>query len=164
MPAILELRDVSKSYDSVVDGPPVQVLQGLTLTVQQGESWAIVGPSGCGKSTLLNIIGALDRPTTGQVIFQGEMMNSLNELQLADFRSRKLGFVFQAHHLLPQCTVLENVLVSTLAWPDKADRAKAPDRGRIACSRGSALGIEPIIGLGNFPGRAAARRGSSGAD
>jgi lipoprotein-releasing system ATP-binding protein len=135
MSAMLQLRDVSKSYDSMAGSPPVPVLQGINLTVGPGETLAIVGPSGCGKSTLLNIIGALDRPTSGQVLFGEQNLASLDELQLADFRSRKLGFIFQAHHLLPQCTVFENVLIPTLAWGNSAERQKAPERARKLLER-----------------------------
>jgi ABC-type lipoprotein export system ATPase subunit len=120
MASFLKLQDVSKSYDSVLNAPPVRVLDSVRLEIQAGESVAIVGPSGSGKSTLLNIIGALDRPTSGQVFFQGEDLGQWNERELAAFRHRQLGFIFQAHHLLPQCTVLENVLVPTLAAPQTA--------------------------------------------
>ena len=130
MALFLKLQDVGKSYDSVLNAPPVRVLDSINLEVRAGESVAIVGPSGSGKSTLLNIIGALDRPTRGQVFFEGEDLAKWNERELADFRHRRLGFVFQAHHLLPQCTVLENVLVPTLAAPQTAaGRRNALDRG-----------------------------------
>ena len=135
MPAILQLCDVSKSYDSVLDGPPVRVLEEINLTIEAGETVAVVGPSGCGKSTLLNIMGALDRPTSGRVLFEEQNLSALDELQLADFRSRKLGFIFQAHHLLPQCTVLENVLIPTLAKTEASDRKSAPDRARQLLNR-----------------------------
>ena len=117
MAPFLQLLDVSKSFDSVWNAPPVRVLDAICLEIQAGESVAIVGPSGSGKSTLLNMIGALDRPTSGQVLFQGEDLGKWNERELAAFRHRRLGFIFQAHHLLPQCTVLENALVPTLAAP-----------------------------------------------
>jgi lipoprotein-releasing system ATP-binding protein len=120
MAPFLKLQDVSKSYDSVLNAPPVRVLDAIRLEIEAGESVAIVGPSGSGKSTLLNIIGAMDRPTSGQVLFQGEDLGRWNERELAAFRHRRLGFIFQAHHLLPQCTVLENVLVPTLAAPQTA--------------------------------------------
>jgi len=130
MASFLKLQDVSKSYDSVLNAPPVRVLDAVSLEVEAGESLAIVGPSGSGKSTLLNIIGALDRPSSGQVFFQGEDLGKWNERELAAFRQRQLGFVFQAHHLLPQCTVLENVLVPALAAPQTAaDRQNALERG-----------------------------------
>ena len=130
MALFLKLQDVGKSYDSVLNAPPVRVLDAIRLEIQAGESVAIVGPSGSGKSTLLNLIGALDRPTRGQVFFEGEDLGKWNERELADFRHRRLGFVFQAHHLLPQCTVLENVLVPTLAARQTAaGRQSALDRG-----------------------------------
>jgi lipoprotein-releasing system ATP-binding protein len=130
MALFLKLQDVGKSYDSVLNAPPVRVLDSINLEVRAGESAAIVGPSGSGKSTLLNLIGALDRPTRGQVFFEGEDLGKWNERELADFRHRRLGFVFQAHHLLPQCTVLENVLVPTLAARQTAaGRQSALDRG-----------------------------------
>jgi ABC-type lipoprotein export system ATPase subunit len=133
MACFLKLRDVSKSYASVLNAPPVRVLDGISLEIPAGESVAITGPSGSGKSTLLNLIGALDRPTSGQVFFEDQDLGRLNEKQLADFRQRRLGFIFQAHHLLPQCTVLENVLVPTLPG-----RPKPPKR-EAALARGERL-------------------------
>lgn len=136
MASFLKLQDVSKSYDSVLNAPPVQVLAGINLEIAEGETAAVLGPSGSGKSTLLNIIGALDRPSQGQVFFEGEDLAQLNELELAAFRQRRLGFIFQAHHLLPQCTVLENVLVPTLAGRQNAsDRRHALDRARRLLDR-----------------------------
>ena len=131
----LKLEDVSKSYDSVMDGPPVRVLDGISLTIEQGESAAIAGPSGSGKSTLLNIIGTLDGPTRGRVFLRDQDLAQLNELQLAGVRNRQIGFIFQAHHLLPQCTVLENVLVPTLASDESAQRKSAPERARRLLDR-----------------------------
>jgi len=83
--------------------------------VARGESIAIVGPSGCGKSTLLNLIGTLDQPTDGTIAFDGRDLNALSDDELAVLRNREMGFIFQIHHLLPQCSVMENVLVPTLA-------------------------------------------------
>ena len=91
------------------------VLAGVSLDVASGETLAIVGPSGSGKSTLLQIIGTLDRPTSGEVLLDGKNLAALDDLQLAEVRNRQIGFVFQSHYLLPQCTVWENVLVPTLA-------------------------------------------------
>ena len=106
---LLELRNVTKRYDAL------SILAGTSLTVSHGETLAIVGPSGSGKSTLLQIIGTLDRATSGEVLLNGNNLAALDELQLAEVRSQQLGFVFQSHYLLPQCTVIENVLVPTLA-------------------------------------------------
>ena len=105
---ILQLLGVSKDYDGV------QVLRKVNLEVRPGESIAIVGPSGSGKSTLLNIIGTLDRPSAGQVLLDGQDLSQLDNAKLAEVRNRQIGFVFQSHHLLPHCDVLENVLVPTL--------------------------------------------------
>jgi lipoprotein-releasing system ATP-binding protein len=135
MTPFLKLEDVSKSYDSVLDGPPVRVLDGIHLAVEQGESAAITGPSGSGKSTLLNIIGTLDAPTRGRVVLRDQDLAELDELRLAALRNRQIGFVFQAHHLLPQCTVLENVLVPTLASADSGQRQSAPERARRMLDR-----------------------------
>lgn len=112
MPSLLVER-LSKTYPA--PGEPIAVLRGIDLTLQPGESLAIVGPSGSGKSTLLNLIGGLDRPTGGRVIVDGEDITVMSELSLSKFRNRKVGFVFQDHHLLPQCSVLENVLIPCLA-------------------------------------------------
>ena len=114
---MLELTGVSKNYASPNGGPPVSVLKNVDLHLAAGEALAIIGPSGSGKSTLLNIMGALDHPSAGQVRLDGRELSSLSELELATVRNRSIGFVFQLHHLLPQCTVLENVLVSTLTEP-----------------------------------------------
>jgi ABC-type lipoprotein export system ATPase subunit len=122
---ILELGGVTKSYSSP-EGVETPVLRGVDLTLGKGESLAIAGPSGCGKSTLLNIIGTLDRPTSGRVVLDGRDVSTLSEPQLAEVRSRVVGFVFQLHHLLPQCSILENVLVPTLvAKPDGDVEARA---------------------------------------
>ena len=114
---MLELTRVSKNYASPDGGPPVSVLKNVDLHLAAGEALAIIGPSGSGKSTLLNIMGALDHPSAGQVRLDGRELGSLSELELASVRNRSIGFVFQLHHLLPQCTVLENVLVPTLTEP-----------------------------------------------
>jgi len=110
---LLELRNVAKSYCS--DGITVDVLHNVNLVLGQGESMAILGPSGCGKSTLLNLMGTLDQPTSGQVLLEGVDLQALDEREIARVRNRRVGFIFQQHHLLPQCTVLENVLLPTLA-------------------------------------------------
>jgi lipoprotein-releasing system ATP-binding protein len=109
---LIALRNLTKEY---VDGPRVvRVLTGLYLDIAAGERIAIVGESGVGKSTLLHILGTLDRPTSGEVWFDGEDMATKSDHELARFRNREIGFVFQFHHLLPDFTALENVMMP--AW------------------------------------------------
>ena len=138
---MLELVHVTKKYPSPVETGNVCVLSDISLKVNKGQSLVIVGPSGCGKSTLLNIIGALDRPTEGQVIFNGKNLAELDDNKLAGIRNREIGFVFQLHHLLPQCTVLENVLIPTLA--DKSQFSKEEVHKR-------AVGLLERVGLKDF--------------
>lgn len=128
--ALLQLSHVTKRYESVDGSEAANVIQDVTLEIGSGESAAIVGPSGSGKSTLLNIIGTLDRPSSGRVTLDGQDLSRLDDTQLAVVRNRQIGFIFQAHHLLPQCTVLENVLVPTLANKDAALRNGAVERAR----------------------------------
>ncbi|MEM7199043.1 MAG: ABC transporter ATP-binding protein [Planctomycetota bacterium] len=123
---LIELRGVTKRY---ADGAP-PVLHDIDLDIAAGESVAIVGPSGCGKSTLLHIIGALLEPSAGTVHFAGTDLTTLDADATAALRNRELGFVFQAHHLLPQCTALENVLLPTLVATDRAQRQRAQERAR----------------------------------
>jgi lipoprotein-releasing system ATP-binding protein len=132
---LLQLSGVSKSYPAASGPAELSILTGIDLNVERGESVAIIGPSGSGKSTLLNIIGTLDRPAAGTVALDGQELTKLNELDLADVRNRKIGFIFQGHHLLPQCSVLENVLVPTLASKDKTLRSTAPERARKLLDR-----------------------------
>jgi lipoprotein-releasing system ATP-binding protein len=112
---MLEVQKVSKEYPT--PGKPLHVLTDITFSLQRGESVSIVGPSGSGKSTLLYILGALEPPTSGTVLLDGTNPYEMNEAAVSAFRNQKIGFVFQDHHLLPQCTVLENVLVPTLVRP-----------------------------------------------
>ncbi len=119
---LVEAQKVGKRY-STPEGAVQQVLRGVCLTVDKGQSVAIVGPSGSGKSTLLNCIGALDTPDEGTIRIDGRPLAGLNDAELAAIRNRLIGFVFQLHHLLPQCTVLENVLIPTLAGGSPPDDA-----------------------------------------
>jgi lipoprotein-releasing system ATP-binding protein len=109
---VLEVTRVSKDYQT--PSGPIRVLSDIDLSVGPGQSISIVGPSGSGKSTLLYILGALEPPSSGTVLLGGQNPFELDDRQLAAFRNRHVGFVFQDHHLLPQCSVLENVLVPTL--------------------------------------------------
>ncbi len=111
---LLTAQSISKSYPSATE-VPLNILTDVSLSLAAGENVAIMGPSGSGKSTLLSILGTLERPTSGQITIADVNPLELPEPELAAFRSQKIGFVFQDHHLLPQCTVLENVLVPFLA-------------------------------------------------
>ncbi len=132
---MIDLIDVTKSYGGKDEPGAVSVLKGVTLHVERGESIVIVGPSGCGKSTLLNVIGGLDHPTTGRVVFDGRNLADLADEELARIRSREIGFVFQLHHLLPQCTVLENVLVPTLAGRNGSSPGELRERAEALLAR-----------------------------
>lgn len=132
---VLKLADVAKFYDAVEQGEAVPVLKRIDLELGERASLAIVGPSGSGKTTLLNIIGTLDRPSRGQVLLNGEDISRLDDTQLAAVRNQQIGWIFQAHHLLPQCTVLENVLVPTIPQRAAQARAEAENRARTLLER-----------------------------
>jgi lipoprotein-releasing system ATP-binding protein len=123
----LAVDHVAKSFPMAKGS--LQVLRDVSLSLAAGQSVAIVGPSGSGKSTLLQILGTLDRPDNGTVLIDGQDPFALNEVALAGFRNQHIGFVFQDHHLLPQLTVIENVLVPALAIGkpnrDDMDRARS---------------------------------------
>lgn len=130
-PITLSVQDVHKRFDT--DAHPVEVLRGISFEMGGGESLAVTGPSGSGKSTLLHLIGTLERPSSGQVLIRGKDPHQLPEPELATFRNRGIGFVFQDHHLLMQYSVLENVLIPTLATP--GDRAADEKRARDLLDR-----------------------------
>lgn len=109
---LLSTKNLHKSFH--IDGHELQILKGIDITVYEGEMIAIMGASGVGKSTLLNILGVLDRPTAGEVIFRGSKVFEKSDTELASFRNSKVGFVFQFHHLLPEFTALENTLIPTM--------------------------------------------------
>lgn len=125
---LLQVDHVAKSFVTGPGVPPLAVLNDVNMALQAGDAVAITGPSGSGKSTLLNIIGTLDTPTSGRVMLKGQNTNDLPEPQLADLRNRTIGFVFQRHHLLPQLTILENVLVPTLAGLPETSAEPAQER------------------------------------
>lgn len=133
--AVVELRGVSRTFDR---DPPVHALRGVDLTISAGEWLAVVGPSGSGKSTLLNVLGLLDRPTGGTYRFDGVDVGELDDLARAGLRGRRIGFIFQAFHLLPHRTVLENVMLAELY-------VGAPRRGREQ----RALAALERVGLGD---------------
>ncbi len=125
---MLELVGVAKTYESPGSSERLDVLKDISLDLKWGESIAVVGPSGSGKSTLLNIIGAMDKPTAGKVLLENHNLADLDEAELAGIRNHRIGFVFQSHHLLSQCTVLENVLVPTLASDTKESAREREER------------------------------------
>ena len=137
---LLELRNIEKKYDMPSGKGYATVLKDISLQVYPGESIAIVGPSGSGKSTLLNIMGALDMPSSGEVSLFGKNLAECDDTELSRIRNREIGFVFQLHHLLPQCTVLENVLIPTVPLGLKKRSAEVQERAKKLLGR---------VGLGN---------------
>ncbi|MFQ5465653.1 MAG: ABC transporter ATP-binding protein [Thermodesulfobacteriota bacterium] len=123
---LITVSDLYKGYSRGKE--TVEVLRGVDLSIAEGESVAVVGASGVGKSTLLNIIGTLDRPTSGDVLFEGERVFGYDDKRLAAFRNRAIGFVFQFHHLLPEFTALENVMLPALIGG--AETTEAEGRAR----------------------------------
>jgi ABC-type lipoprotein export system ATPase subunit len=118
------------------------ILEQLSLEINAGERVAIVGPSGSGKTTLLNLIGTLDRPDVGKMIFDGQDLSAMNDHQLAQFRNRKIGFVFQLHHLLPQLSLMENVLLPTLTDPALQGK-ETEERAKRLIER---VGLSGVVG------------------
>ena len=121
---MIRAKKVCKTYQSPAG--PLQVLRDLDLEVGASESASIVGPSGSGKTTLLNLLGALDRPSSGSIEVDGKVVSKLDEKAAAHFRNRSIGFIFQLHYLLPQCSVLDNVLVPRLTgdWEEPANETR----------------------------------------
>src|SRR5579862_8128138 len=122
---MLEVSNLAKEYPT--PRGPLSIFSGISFTLDRGQAAAIMGPSGAGKSTLLYILGGLEQPTSGTVALDGRNPHALSEKDLAAFRNRSIGFVFQDHCLLPQCSVLENVLVPVMVASDPGsyeDRAR----------------------------------------
>lgn len=111
-PILLEIKNLTKHF--TLNFHHIEVLRGINLTVHQGEFLSIMGASGVGKSTLLHLLGALDLPTSGEIYFEGKDITRLGESALADFRNKKVGFVFQFHHLLPEFTAMENAAMPAI--------------------------------------------------
>lgn len=131
MTMLLELKKITKTFEIPGGERKMTVLEDISFQIDQGETMAVVGPSGSGKSTLLNIIGALDRPTSGDVFFAGKNLADLGDSELSAIRNREIGFIFQLHHLLPQCTVLENVLIPTIPLGAKKNKKEVIKRAKI---------------------------------
>lgn len=125
---IIELNKVGKTFINPGTNIQRDVLTDINLKINSGDSIAIVGPSGSGKSTLLNIIGTLDSPTSGNVNFKGVDITTFDEKGLAEIRNKSIGFVFQFHHLLPQLSLIENVLVPTIPMNDKSNSKEVTSR------------------------------------
>lgn len=123
-PQLITIKGLCKTYGNAKK--KVEVLNGIDLSISEGDTVSIVGPSGVGKSTLLSIMGALDRPTSGEVLYRGEAIFRYDNRRIAAFRNRFIGFVFQFHHLLPEFTALENVMLPALIGG--AGRAEALKR------------------------------------
>jgi lipoprotein-releasing system ATP-binding protein len=123
MPELLEARNIFKSY--ATPSGPLSILDNVTLSLGAGDAIAIVGPSGTGKSTLLYILGALEPPTSGEVKLDGRNPFTLSDKDVSGFRNKEVGFVFQDHCLLPQCTVLENVLIPTMVGTGNGAQERA---------------------------------------
>ena len=169
---VIEARELSKSYIGG-DGGRVDVLNGVSLDVRRGEMIAIVGASGAGKSTLLHILGALDRPSAGEVVLDGESLSALDDFELSRLRNKKVGFVFQFHHLLREFSALENVMMPLRisGWDAHKARARATDMlARVGLSARSthrpsemsggeqqrtavarALAVDPVVVLADEP-------------
>ncbi|MGM0771670.1 MAG: ABC transporter ATP-binding protein [Halobacteriota archaeon] len=133
-PNIIEIRDLTKTY---TDGLGVRALDGLNMTVEKGEFLAIIGPSGSGKSTLLHMIGILDTPTSGTILIDGENVTTMSDEERSRARNEMLGFIFQYHHLLPDFSALENVMMPLLIAGKSRHEAK-----RIATDLLKEVGLE----------------------
>lgn len=120
---LIEAKDIHKTYAE--GSRAVKVLRGVELTIEPGETVAIVGASGAGKSTLLNLLGTLDRPSSGELLFKGKDIFTFSDSGLAEFRNRSIGFVFQFHHLLPEFSALENVMLPALIGGTTRSEAEA---------------------------------------
>jgi ABC-type lipoprotein export system ATPase subunit len=125
---LAELQHISKYYERPGSSVRNQVLGDISLQIVENDRIAIVGPSGSGKSTLLTILGTLDKPSSGRVMLKGDLIEQMPEVQLAEIRNTFIGFVFQMHHLLPQLTLFENVMLPILAHTDKNKLAVATER------------------------------------
>jgi len=133
---LVEIRSLTKDY--FLDAKRIPVLRGVDLTIEAGEMLSLVGPSGVGKSTFLQVLGTLDEPTSGSVIFEGIDVFRLTDNALADFRNRSVGFVFQSHYLLPEFTALQNATMPALI--NRMDHSEAEAR---------AAGLLQLVGLGD---------------
>ena len=137
----LRIQNIRKSYPTGPEMAERVILDGLNLEISQGERLAIVGPSGSGKTTLLNLMATLDSPDSGAIFFDNQDLTNFNETELAQFRNQRIGIVFQLHHLLPQLTLWENVLLPTLAHKNLQSKAVL-DRAKRLIER---VGISAVM-------------------
>jgi len=144
----IDLQNITKYYENPESGIRQTVLDNISIQINKGDTLAIIGPSGSGKSTLLNIMGTLDKPVSGNVIFNGLDLKSLNDNEIANLRNLHIGFIFQKHLLLPQLSVLENVLLPTLPLKDKDFTSKAFERAKNLLS-----GIGLAEKINQLPGK-----------
>lgn len=139
---LAELQDIRKHYNQALSARQKPVLDGISLSIGENESIAITGPSGSGKTTLLNILGTLDMPDSGTVILNGMNIRDLKETELAGLRNKFIGFVFQLHYLLPQLSLLENVMLPLLPLKDKSAYRKGFERALALVER---TGLKDLI-------------------
>jgi lipoprotein-releasing system ATP-binding protein len=132
---LLELKNIQKKFKTPSGKGEITVLKDISLNIAEGEAIAVVGPSGSGKTTLLNIIGSLDKPTSGIVNFAGKDLADLDDAELSKTRNLDIGFVFQLHHLLPQLTVLENVLIPTIPFRSRTESSDAESMAKKLLER-----------------------------
>lgn len=130
---MLNIKNISKSYESQL------ILDNISFEIGKGETAAIIGPSGSGKTTLLNLIGLLDKPDNGNVFFNNEDVALLSENGKSIFRNKHIGYIFQMHYLLPQCTVFENILIPTLSYKNKADKLAAIERAEYMLEKSNMI-------------------------
>lgn len=132
---LCEVQNITRKYPTPGGQSVLTVLDGISLSIEAGQSMAVVGPSGSGKTTLLNMIATLDTPDSGEVLIDGRNVTRLGEKELASVRNDMIGVVFQAHHLLPQCTLFQNVLIPTLVQPRTRDRSEFTTRAEELLER-----------------------------
>jgi lipoprotein-releasing system ATP-binding protein len=139
---LLSISNVTKSYLSPEGGAPREVLRGVSLDVEEQETLAVIGPSGSGKSTLLHLIGLLDRADSGEIKIKGRSAATLSEAESDRFRNREIGFVFQLHYLLPQHSLLDNILIPALPFAKLSDWPDIEKRARSLLDRAGLKGLE----------------------
>jgi len=144
MSSLLEVKNLHKVYNN--DKEKIHVLRGINLKIEKGEFFSILGPSGAGKSTFLHLLGGLDRPTEGEIIFEGENLNNLTDSQISSIRNRRMSFVFQFYHLLSEFNVLENVILPAII-KSKISVCSVDKKNQKSKTKERAEGLLEIVGL-----------------